>query len=341
MENEPLHHPSSEQTEPEKKLPGSDRRGRLKAAGVVQLVIGGFCTLFFLFALLGLLVGRSLSAQLESGGAAPNFAAILASVSMYAMGAVFFFVVGIGALKIRRWTRPLVLSFMWPGLIIGIGAFVGSFFLMPAFFAAMPIPTPDPALRQAVLSAMQTGILVFIFIAGVLIPGLHVWIFQPRAMKETLEAFDTVERFTDKCPAPVFGITVSLLSIGIMQLLSIGVGIVAFFGLVLTGTAAAALLVTELVACLAIAHFVYRSRIEGWWGSLVFLLYLSLRNAVTFLAVDFVEILKQSGMLDKQTEEVMQIAFSKVPIGTLSAAFWALAGLSAAAYLVYAKKYFR
>lgn len=282
-----------------------------------------------------------MTAQLEGGGN-QNFGATLASVSLYAMGAIFFFVIGIGSLKLRRWTRPLVLSFMWPGLIIGIASFLGAFFIMPAFFEALPIPNgPNPALRQTILSAVQTGMLVFFFIAGVLIPALHLLIYQPRSTKETLEIFDTKERFTDKCPAPVFGITVSILSIGIMQLLSIGIGIVVFFGLVLTGPAAAALLLTELVACLAIAHYVYRSRIEGWWGSLVFLIYLSARNGVTFFTVDFLEILQKSGMLDAQTEEVMQAAFARMPIGSISAFFWGIAGVSSAGYLLYAKKYFR
>jgi hypothetical protein len=192
-----------------------------------------------------------------------------------------------------------------------------------------------------VLSAVETVMHVFLFVAGIVVPAVHLLIYQPKAIRETLERFDTKKRFTDSCPTPVFGIAVSLVSIGIMQLVSLGFNIVIFFGMVLTGPAASAVLVAEFLACAYLAYSVFRAQPVGWWGSLIFLVYLSARNGVAFLLIDFQEIFRQGGLLDSNSAQIMETALSGIPIGMITASFWAVSGLSAAAYMVYSKKHFR
>jgi hypothetical protein len=204
---------NKEQSSPSKEPP--DRRGRIKAMGVIQIVLGGIITLILLIMILGLLLGRAIA---ESAGTQqPSLAASLASTGVYVIAAVFFFVVGIGSLKLRRWVRPVILAFMWPSLIFGVAGFVFGVTFLPTVFGAMPMPEgPDPALQRAVMSAMAVVVNVVLFVACVVIPAIHVLIYQPGAIRETLEHFDTTPRFTDKCPTPVFGIVVSLKKAGVI-----------------------------------------------------------------------------------------------------------------------------
>jgi hypothetical protein len=318
--------------------PKKDRRGRIKAMGVMQIILGALCCLFLLFALLGVLIGRTASSHIEGAPAAnPG----LASLGIYAIAAAFFFIIGIGSINLRRWVRPIVLSFMWPALFFGVGMFLAGLFVFPSLFDAMAVsPGANPGFQRTVFSAVKTVMVVLFFVTGVVIPGVHLLIYHPAAARDTLAAYDKPRRFWDKCPTPIIGIAVSLISIGVMQLMSLGVGIVAFFGLVLTGGWAAALIIAELIVCAVLAYLVLGSKLAGLKGSFVFLIYLCVRNAVTFWLIDFAEILKKTGNFPPNVEEMTGDLLSGLNLGPIAAVFWLIAGLSAAGYLWYAKKYF-
>jgi hypothetical protein len=331
------------QTKHEQAVPVNDkrdRRGRIKAMGVFQIVLGGITSLILLIGLLGMLLSSALA---ESMGSEQNgIGASLASLGVYALAALFFFTAGIGSLKLRRWSRPLVLAFMWPSLIFGMLGFVFGVIFLPTVFAAMPIPEgPNLALQKEIMSAVSVVVNVILFIVCVAIPAIHLLIYQPASIRETLLRVDTTPRFTDKCPTPVFGIVISLISIGLMQLCSIFMGVALFFGVLLTGPAAAALLAAEAAVCLVLARLVFKCRPAGLLGTIAFMVYLGARNAIGFLSINFMDFLLASKAANAQSREIIETAFSNMPLGSISAAFWGIAGLSSAGYVFYVKKYFR
>ncbi len=317
-----------------------DRRGRIKGMGVFQFVLGGITSLFLLFGLVGTLLARSLSESL--GAEQTSLGASFASLSIYVLCAAFFFVAGVGSVKLRRWVRPLVLAFMWPTLIFGILGVAFCIVFLPTLFNSVPVPEgPDPALQRAMMSAMSAITTGVVFIAFVAIPALHVLLYQPLSIRETLGRFDTKPRFSDNCPTPVFGIAVSLITIGFMQLTTIWMGAVLFFNVLLSGPAAAAVLLVESTTCFVLAWYSFKCHRAGFWGSIGFMLYLGTRNAVGFLTVGTMDFMIASKAVTGQTEALMRSLFSGTPIDAISAAFWAIAGLSAAGYVFYNGKYFR
>ena len=318
-----------------------DCRGRIKAMGVVDVVLGGLCGLTLLFGVGGTLLGRAFVARAGAGPEA-SLPASLSSLGVYAIAAAFFFVAGVGALRLRRWVRPLVLAFMWPTLLCGVAGFALAVAYLPAMFDAMPLPEgPSPALQRAVMHGVAVVLDVVLFLALVAVPAVHVLVFQPAAVRETLERCDTARRFTDGCPTPVFGIAVSLVSIGLMELFSIATGVALFFGVVLTGPAAALLLAAEAAACLVLARLTFRCHPAGFWGSVAFMVYVSARNGVAFLLIDCADVVAATGMVDARSAEAMERVYSDLRLGPIIAAFWGVAGLSAAAYVLCQRKYFK
>lgn len=321
--------------------PQKDRRGRIKTMGVVQIILGGFCCLFLLFGLLGVLLGRAFSSHVDGASTASLGASLASLGGGYAIVGAFFFIVGIGSIKLRRWVRPIVLSFMWPSLFFGVGMFFAGLFLFPSLFDTIAVSSGvNLGFQRTILSTISTVTTVFLFIVEVAVPGVHLLVYHPASARDTLDAYDKTRRAWDKCPAPVIGIAVSLITIGVMQLFSLGVSVVPFFGLVLTGGPAIALIVTELIVCAVLAYLVLRSKKTGLAGSFVFLLYLCARNAVTFWMVDFSEIIIKSGGLPPHAAEMTDAIFSGLSLGPIAAIFWIIAALSASGYLLYAKKYF-
>ena len=92
-------------------LSAGDGSGRLKAMGVFQIVLGSFSALFALFTLIGVILSKELSQQLgRQTVAQPSLASMLSSLVFYLLASLFFFIVGFGSIKARRWVRPIVLA---------------------------------------------------------------------------------------------------------------------------------------------------------------------------------------------------------------------------------------
>src|SRR5205085_6985080 len=110
-----------------------DRSAGLIIFGSLQILlgIGALCALF----------GIAAATEMQShGNAAPAVPApsLIANILIYALGAFYFFAVGIGSIRKRRWARALslVVSAMW--LAIGIVATAAMAIMLPHFLVLFP-----------------------------------------------------------------------------------------------------------------------------------------------------------------------------------------------------------
>ena len=126
---------------------GVDRSGRIKGMGVLQIILGALAALFGLFSLLGAAI-QSAAPQL-SGTAETNPLAMLLAVGVYLAVAVFFLWLGIGSIRCRRWSRPLVLALMWPMLLVGAVSFAASAWIIPVSMELAFQQTPGAATTPA------------------------------------------------------------------------------------------------------------------------------------------------------------------------------------------------
>lgn len=322
-------------------MTAKDRSGRIKAMGVLQLMLGGFSLLLAVLVLLGALL--SLAVAGESWAASVTVPSVVSSVSILFLGGGFFVLVGIGSIRLKRWVRPLVLSLMWPALIVGVLDFGLSIYLIPMLFDAVTLAggAEGAGLPGTVVSVVVFVSLSMIFIVGIVVPGAQVLLYQGAAVKQTLEERDPEPGFVDRCPAPVFGLAVGFVLCGLLQLSLIGYGVAPFFGVLLTGAAAVGALLAELALSLVVAVFVYRGSLRGFWAGLGYLGFLYAKYAVAFLIVALPDFYLASGVLSQPETELMERLFEGLPIAWIAQIIWLLSAGAAALYMWGIKRHFR
>src|SRR4051794_35206030 len=83
-------------------LPFADQRGALRTLGVVLIVLGAFSTCLTITLPLALVAPRM------AGIPGPAARDLAAAALIYLMSSVLLVTLGVGSLRIRRWSRPAV-----------------------------------------------------------------------------------------------------------------------------------------------------------------------------------------------------------------------------------------
>lgn len=276
-------------------MPFAGMRTGSRTLGIISIVLGGLsgCTVLALpFAAL---------APHTASSSPPRLGQMIGSalVMLAFAGATIWF--GIGAFQLRRWARPLAITGGAIWLLTGILSVVALFFTLPKTFAAMnqgPAAAPaPPGLKWFVMGF--TAILMLVF--GVAVPAIYVWFYKKPEARLMLEYYDPRPRWTDGCPLPVLGLSVALAIFGISRILASPVAIDVFFGFVLSGMPAAALMLGEGGVILWVAWLALRRRPAGWWGSLVLVILWACSWIALLLHPQHVlQMYHQAGLSDRQ-----------------------------------------
>ncbi len=180
----------------------------------VWLVVFGVLELLVALGLVGLAGVATLGAALVRSGAiegAPVIDArvLLPSLGFYVLLAAFFVTTGIGTIRKRRWARTLSLAASWLWLATGVLGFflwlvmlrgVGT--LSDSADGSLPDVLASPVLR-----VFLTSILAAVY---VVIPVVFVLFFRSGSVRATVERHDTSVAWTDRVPAPVLSMVVTL-----------------------------------------------------------------------------------------------------------------------------------
>src|SRR5687768_6456744 len=94
-------------------LPFKDRRPGLKAMGVILILLGAGA------ACMGALTPLALLAPAAAGGGQQDWRGLLFGFVMYLGAGALLIVSGVGALRLRRWARPVLLVTAWTWVFLG------------------------------------------------------------------------------------------------------------------------------------------------------------------------------------------------------------------------------
>jgi hypothetical protein len=229
-----------------------DRHAGLAGFGVLQILVGLICVLLVLG------IAAAIELTTRRGGAVPSNVA--PALVLYGAAAFYFITVGTGSIRARRWARALSVAFSAAWLATGIAVVLsGLIFLQRMLVFVRPSET-------ATVVGSTTAILVIAFIV---LPLAIFLFYRSDEVRLTCETEDPLVRWTDRVPWPVLAVAVVMGFTAFAMLTSVGAPAVPFFGVVLTGAAAAltTLALAGLFGWLAVQWVLMRR--SAWWTTVL------------------------------------------------------------------------
>jgi hypothetical protein len=314
-----------------------DRGTGLVVFGIIQLILGGLCALFVPFTVLAFFVSR----KADTGG---PIGAHIQSAVLYLALAVLFITLGAGSIQARRWARALTMVGSWVGLIFGI--------LMTILITAMLPTLSRGALRTATtqnpdaanfstgfMAVMLTFVIVLFAVFMIALPIAFILFYSRPDVEETCKRRDPVERWTDRVPLPVLGVSMLFATSAPYYLLqSVTTPFFPFFGRYLTGWRAGLVCICLSILDVVLARLLFRLNFWGWRLAVIALALRIISSVSTFARADLFEAYSRLG-LSHHAVEVMR-SNPMLRSGTMM--WWSLVATGIfLGYMVWLKRYFK
>lgn len=306
-------------------LPFKDRRGRLIAGGILQIIAGVCCAFGFAFSFLGMLIVNDLADESNE-----NFLniSLLFGLCLYTVAALWFIIMGLGSLSMRRWARALTLAFAWISLVEGTTALLGMAIFMPKMLQAMTSAEDLPANMVYISSII--GILVPAFLY-IVYPGILVLLYSGKDVKRTCEYYNPLPCWTDRRPLPILAASL-ILCLHPFHLL--------FMVIPLQKSDPAVLLLVPLAILVffALAWGFYRLYTPAWWGAILASPLLLGLAVFIYSRIDYTELFQSMGVDEKAFGQMGTNAFMDNSGTWMSTALMAICIWG---FLLYTKRYFK
>lgn len=245
--------------------------------GILQIVLGLFALLGAAMIVLGIVAGRNMTpAQ------APALRLMVPSVAMYIGAAVWFFTMGVGSIRVRRWARALTLVQSWMWLLMGLLTALTFAVFADLIFKSLPS-------EQKEYQAVIVGCIgIFLVVGFVLLPLFFVLFYRSPHVRATVERLDPTRRWTDRVPLSVLGFALwmGVSSAGLL-LCSFMYRALPLGDFMLRGAAAQGALVVVAFICLFIIVQAMRLRRSGWWAALILMIVGAVYSLIFFPRIDF------------------------------------------------------
>jgi hypothetical protein len=178
----------------------------------------------------------------------------------------------------------------------------------------MPAQMPQgaSAFTETILNITIAFTLALLFIIYVVIPGLHVLLYQSSSVQKTCEARDPKTRWTDRAPIPVLAVSIWLVVSGLGLLLAAPMGLAMFFT-VLTGMPAILFNLVFSICAVVIAFLVYVRHPAAWWSAMAYVILFGSGGTAALISVDMAEVYRQTELLPEQ-----QIALLEPFLGSIA-----------------------
>ncbi|MEP6668872.1 MAG: hypothetical protein ABJF10_06960 [Chthoniobacter sp.] len=310
-----------------------DRKTGLVVFGVLTALLGGLCALLVPLMYFG-------QAMAPQGTPQQNTQMLLPAALMYAALAAVLVWLGIGSMMARRWARALLLIFSWSWLIMGVISLGFLAFILPQAMAmAQPHPAGQPEATSVATWVPLVIIFIMITVIYVIMPGAWVLFYRSKHVKATCEAYDPVERWTDRSPLPVIAISIWLaFSAPMMLFVAVAYhGAIPVFGMFVTGPVGSGLYVLLALVFGYCARALYKLETRGWWIVLIAMGIFTLSAFTTYLRHDVSELYALAGYSEQQVAMMQKMTFLK---GQTMAWFTLAASLPFLGYLIYLRRYF-
>lgn len=309
-----------------------DRRAGLIVFGVLSILVGCVCALIVPL----MFLGQALSAR--ATGQPANYRMIVPLVTVYGALAVGFVWLGAGSILARRWARALLLVVAWMWLLLGVFTTGLMAFMLPHVLDASQMNGEQLA-GGARLAVTIVSLALAAFVTMIL-PAAFILFYRSRHVRATCERLDPVPRWTDVCPLSVLALSLGLAfaPLSLVGMLIAYDSVFPFFGWLVTGAPATALLVLSAAACTYGAWATYRLKPAGWWVVTVMFGVLAVSSLLTFSRVDLLEVYRAMGYSREQISSLDDLPFvrGRALVGTSALLFIPLMW-----YLLSMKRHFR
>ncbi len=288
-------------------LPFTNRSGFLVAAGILMLLAG------LMTGCGALITPAALLAPKQPGVQQLTVHQVLVALVLYAGLSTVLIWLGIGLIKRRRWSRPLTLILATHWLILGILTIISSI----AFFPVTRDMIQDvPNMPGGMMTAILIVGIAFSSLFMIALPGVILWLMKSDDVRLTVEHFDPIPRWTDRCPIKVLGMSITLYLAGV--LFGLGVFYAAFpiGGVLLRGAIAIGVILTIAAALMLAGYWSYKLDMRGWSLGLITITAVTLGMIPSALLVPPTEIYRAFGTPEEQLhiiaehEQLLKLSFA-------------------------------
>src|SRR5688572_10899268 len=188
----------------------------LMAGGTLLLSLGGLAAMPAILTILTLL---------ERGFVAQNRADAIAPAIAFTMVAIGLIWTGLGSMKMRRWSRAVILSACAPLIAFGVvtlGVLVMVDFTLPSPFTTLE-QTGGMTLRTIAAPTNSTSLAftkVSVFTFCIALPLLFTFFYSSRRVIRALEEADDRITWTDRMPLPVLALSMALAAFAVVLFLT-------------------------------------------------------------------------------------------------------------------------
>ncbi len=318
----------------------ADRGTGLTIFGIVQIILGLLAAL-----MVPLIALSAFMSRLVPNGGAMRPSQYISVCATYLFAAAVLIALGIGSVQMKRWARALTLVISWYWLIIGV-------LITTLFTAVLPVITRSAMRAQAnaagtasgevptgVMAVILTLVIVFIAFFLIVVPIAFVLFYSRKDVAETCRRRDPVERWTDRAPLPVLGVSMVFFT-GALYMLLVGVTtpLFPFFGKYLTGLPGAACFLVLAAIDLYLAIGLFRLKSIAWWLAIITIPVRILSMALTYGIADLMQAYSKMGWSDSQLQKIN----SNPIVHSHVALWWSLASMAALfGYLVWLRRFFK
>lgn len=212
------------------------------------------------------------------------FAYLVAQNLGYYVVAALCIPLGLGHLGLRRWALTLTRLYLWFWLAAGV-ILAGNLLLLSSSAALPDFRQAFPALQ---LGAIASAALV----AMILLPALALAFYSSAAVRQVFEAHDPNTYWTERVPFRLLALLLLFaILILVLHLAIFFQGAFPLFGRLLLGRSSAHIVSACVLAAGILMYGIARRKIWAWWGSLAFLLLLSISTLMTFSRYRFYDII--------------------------------------------------
>ncbi|MBN1120746.1 MAG: hypothetical protein JXJ17_06680 [Anaerolineae bacterium] len=248
----------------------TDRRLQLRTLGALMLIVG------LAFTVIGPVEVYCFTLFAEGGRfhypgygfGSVMFANIAIQIAGYYTIAALGLILGMGHLRLRRWIRPVMITFLWAWLIVGLPLVLIALLIF--------IQSKDPTLLR---------FLILLPFAALIYPVLPILLIRFYNRGDVVEALGEGGPFADRLESTPLTVRILVVTLAFSILALHGRllfrGIFPAFGVILVDlpgyTATAAAILVLLILTWGVSNR-YR---WAWWGSLTAFLALTLSSAIT------------------------------------------------------------
>jgi hypothetical protein len=307
----------------------------LMVFGIIMIIMGSLAGCFAILTPLSVLM-ISLAPTPPGVHNALEYRSILASGMMYLLVSAGLIWTGIGSVRARRWVPPVVRSVCTNVLLAGMLFTIATAWRLPAIGSAMQMSmslatapstapstnaagaatvTPPPAVTAVSSTvtaiAITTGVL-FAVLIYIVIPGVFLWYFRKKSVRNAVEFFDPHPRWTDGVPMPVMILGMCTLISGAWLLFPAITGLFPAFGTYIRGTPALVIWIVLGVIQIIAALGMFKMKMGAWFLAIGTLTMLSASALVTAMRVDPGTYYQMMQISDEQ-REILRAAGTLTP----------------------------